>query len=1115
MPGKGVKGRTSTTAKVFAVLAVLLMVFSAFAIISDRASDSSAETSEQTSLEATVVYHAGSLSVDADYNEDSSGASRSFTYYGTVVSTEYNPQVWDFEDDRWFEIKSYSKGNTYVFTGWKFATGGSVQNDVFTPNDSYTTAYDPGDVILYDSSDDHWYVGENETRTRVDIEADGKIHAYATWGLLKHYSNAPLTETNQDWSDGTKFTNIITFSGDKKLSDFIGKFKDGKGALTIRAADISNVGGSTLNDDGETGSTYTLKSDLIIDNVSMRYVSGKAGAKIDINAGSKVLVIGDGINSIKTAGAADNKKGYGQYATLFGGSNGDTKMIIHSGIYSCIFGGGKDKCKSVTIMNGGTVLDTIGGGNHSGNKGTTGDLYLYLTGLTAYSDSYTDYLLNHQNGDTKIKGTGKTEVIESSMVVGGNGGGDYTNKVTSTANSTHVFLTGTSDVWTIQAAGREQGSRITKDANMEISGRALVRNVACGCITDAKTNNEVWSNIDGNVNITVRDAPMIASLVGGGYDTWKQSVGACFIDGTININISGGTIGYVYGGGLRGPIGIEGHGVQININITGGNIVNDVYGGGSGTLVKIKHTNADGSVEPNEAYKDTTGLAYVVGDITINMSGGTVNGSIYGGGKSVATVSNYGSGEFSIFRQNVASVEGNTTVNVSGGTVNGNVFGAGRGIDTSTLNTQNAIDSEYSSLYVIRNKGSPSTVPNLKDPLTFIREDVSLSAEMQLAYIPWAYQNLSKTNTDLVKVTFSQDDVKYEEYAKVTGNTNVNVSGGAIKGAVYGGGAIGKVYGNTNIHITGGIIEGTVYGGGLGVVGRTSVFGKRKTTVGGVAYIKGSVYGGSALGTDGLTTGQGVIPYYDENYTGTYDAVIYLKAGTIDGSVFGGGFKGITNGDTHIFVGEDSLLLKENDVLVDNNSQKTIAIGGSIYLGGDVGVIRNSSEAYINNMVMGSGELYMAKDPDPEVDNIFFSGSIMGSGNSCLTKGETTVYLKDLVSFATASGEAIHRATNVTIDGCVLELNGRATIENTLSNVNNTDYSLYRIEHLNLKNGSIFVLNGAINYVYELNSLNSNGDQTTSTSPLNKIVVGGGNLFMLKEIEWGDNSSYTESYVGY
>ena len=163
--------KTSDGARFLAVFAVLIMVLSAFAVIGGDSPQASADIAPQTSLEATVVYHACSddPSVNTVYNFDTASAKKSFTYYGTVISTEYNPQVWEFSKERWFGIKEYSVGNTYMFTGWKFATDGTGTGDSFTPS-AFTSVYDPGDVLLY--SDGHWYTDSQQVDLAVD---SGKI----------------------------------------------------------------------------------------------------------------------------------------------------------------------------------------------------------------------------------------------------------------------------------------------------------------------------------------------------------------------------------------------------------------------------------------------------------------------------------------------------------------------------------------------------------------------------------------------------------------------------------------------------------------------------------------------------------------------------------------------------------------------------------------------------------------------------------------------------------------------------------------------------------------------------------------------------------------------------
>ena len=143
MTHAGTNGMVSNHKGLFAIVAVLIMIFSAFAVIGDRASVASADPESQTSLEATVVYHASEndFAVDANYNNSTVYTTgKSFTYYGTVISTEYNPQVWEF--DRWYSIvknadgtEKYEPNHTYVFTGWKYATAGSGSGDAFDPTD--------------------------------------------------------------------------------------------------------------------------------------------------------------------------------------------------------------------------------------------------------------------------------------------------------------------------------------------------------------------------------------------------------------------------------------------------------------------------------------------------------------------------------------------------------------------------------------------------------------------------------------------------------------------------------------------------------------------------------------------------------------------------------------------------------------------------------------------------------------------------------------------------------------------------------------------------------------------------------------------------------------------
>lgn len=124
-------------------------------------------------------------------------------------------------------------------------------------------------------------------------------------------------------------------------------------------------------------------------------------------------------------------------------------------------------------------------------------------------------------------------------------------------------------------------------------------------------------------------------------------------------------------------------------------------------------------------------------------------------------------------------------------------------------------------------------------------------------------------------------------------NTFVRMYNGVVKGGVYGGNdASGDIKENTSVQIFGGVVgqDGItelngnrvgVFGGGLGATTRvgqdvTVTIGKAAATDGPTIY--GDVYGGSALGSVNGTTA-----------SDTYHTNVTMNAGTVNGSIYGGG----------------------------------------------------------------------------------------------------------------------------------------------------------------------------------------------------------------------------------
>lgn len=206
----------------------------------------------------------------------------------------------------------------------------------------------------------------------------------------------------------------------------------------------------------------------------------------------------------------------------------------------------------------------------------------------------------------------------------------------------------------------------------------------------------------------------------------------------------------------NGTIDLEN--TEIKINISGG-VVNNVYGGSFGNSDPLDVV----AYAPAHAGR-------LFGNTSVTISGGTVNGSVFAGGKGSTRfydeAAKSGSKADKANFVDVAQVYGNTNVTITGAPdIKGNIYGGGAGVDAR-------------------------------------------SATEQFLEVARVYGN---TN-----VIFDAD------------YTDEN----PFKGNIYGGGAKGGVEGNTNVIIRKGVIVGNVFGGSQGqegysnkakVVGTTNV----------------------------------------------------------------------------------------------------------------------------------------------------------------------------------------------------------------------------------------------------------------------------------------------------
>lgn len=196
-------------------------------------------------------------------------------------------------------------------------------------------------------------------------------------------------------------------------------------------------------------------------------------------------------------------------------------------------------------------------------------------------------------------------------------------------------------------------SRVTENIKNGTVGRVLG-----GSIGDSQTKPRNWNypcnTFIGETTINVTGGK-IEELYGG---CLGRNMGVINNSGNVNNNYTGNTCdSYFYG--------------NININISGGEIVKNIYGAGAGGGTGY-------SINSSDVYKSYG--ENVNTSVNLNLTGGTVKGNIYGGG--------YGYTEYlnaNVTADDGGSLYGNSNINIGGKVViNGDIYAAGCGYDLST-----------------------------------------------------------------------------------------------------------------------------------------------------------------------------------------------------------------------------------------------------------------------------------------------------------------------------------------------------------------------------------------------------------------------------------------------
>ena len=400
----------------------------------------------------------------------------------------------------------------------------------------------------------------------------------------------------------------------------------------------------------------------------------------------------------------------------------------------------------------------------------------------------------------------------------------------------------------------------------------------------------VWSRtagaVYGNTRVEVTGGHILTSLYGGNEMTDVGTYNAsntCIKGGTASVIMTGGTLGvprtlaeiaahpvtcYLFGAGKGDPriffntrTNIDS--AYIRVGAVKGQVAPRIYGsvfggGEDGHVLRHVSLNIDSG-----AYIGTEGLSYVDGNIfgagrgfsgealtagtvggnvEVNITGGTMLGNVYGGGRLASVGTLFTAPDDPGYGQMIDGDDhGYVTVNISGGTVIGTeaVFGTTR---PSHLNTGNVYGGSMGRLTLADGNINPIW-PNLAK-VKHTEINISDSAVIRASVYGGSELGTVTGNT---KINITSPKVKIGT-VKRDNNDSVLYRFGSLFGGGYGtdvtdsininnkrvpaGLISGRVYGNTEVNIDEGAIANNVFGGGKrAYVGDSLVAGSGNTTV--------------------------------------------------------------------------------------------------------------------------------------------------------------------------------------------------------------------------------------------------------------------------------------------
>ncbi len=625
-------------------------------------------SSSQTSYSTSVVVNSGTI--------------KGSVFGGGQGNDEYTPNV---NGDVSVTVNDGDIGNVFGANDQKgtplgscvvVINGGKVGNTFGGGN---KTSLGVSDVTVNDGEIGNVYGGSNEegvvdtSNILVNGGTIGNVYGGNNIGGSTTTSNVSIVMGSiTDVYGGGKKADITTSNVNINGGTMNNVYGGGESANVLTSTLVNINGGTITSVYGGSNETGNVPKSVIIGtlgNVGDIYGGNNAGGK---TVTTNVTIMGTIVNNVYGGGNEASS------------TTSNVEIISSNGQISGVYGGGNKASVDVTNVNiqGGSIYSVYGGSNSSGDVTTSN---VIVNSGDSSQDSSDGVVVDITWNATEAQDWQSTEyptfvtvnvtiTNNTSSSINSYNGSIFIADSVLFSNYSSTELSSSNNSYSFSEANRYYGTNVigansSYSFSFEVLSMQGVADFTLSYLFDG-TDNE------GN-SASTNSGNKIDYVYGGnniGGSTDKS-----------NVNIYTGTIGNVYGGGNKADVNGS------YINVKGGNIGFDIYGGGNQAKI-LTNTDMDitgGTVSGNIYGGGNAGE--VRGNTDIYISGASINKSVYAGGNGTTAIV-YGNTLLNIDNDTVvgknvfgggnaamtgieSSNDSESLLNIAGGTINGNVYG--------------------------------------------------------------------------------------------------------------------------------------------------------------------------------------------------------------------------------------------------------------------------------------------------------------------------------------------------------------------------------------------------------------------------------------------------------